>query len=353
MKKTVSAILTLIFVFSFAFPAFAAADGRVFTDTLSAGVYLKREMKKKTETVSFTYKAEKSADTDVSALGRALFNEFSDIAFAYTGVPDEGDYLLYTYDEMKMTASVYSSGNTVTYDYTLNISYFINALQEQELTKKINTMLSGIMPGKQTDYEKVRAIHDEILKTTEYDHEHGGDYNLKYSAYAAAVNGSAVCEGYSVLFARMCMEAGVECRVITGTALGGSHSWNAVKIGGIYYLVDCTWDDSEGGTSWFLRGESNFTGHKARPELMKDKIELSQSDFDPSVSPYQSKPLSGDADGDGTVSVSDARTTLRLAIALDYTGRYSFVFDCCDTDENGEISVGDARTVLRRAIGLE
>lgn len=60
--------------------------------------------------------------------------------------------------------------------------------------------------------------------------------------------------------------------------------------------------------------------------------------------------LVGDADGDGTVTVADARLVLRAAIELDkFTSQQKTL---CDTDGDGVISVGDARTVLRTAIGI-
>ena len=61
--------------------------------------------------------------------------------------------------------------------------------------------------------------------------------------------------------------------------------------------------------------------------------------------------LSGDADMNGTVTVSDARLVLRCAINLDvFTDVQNTV---CDTDISASISVSDARTVLRISIGLE
>lgn len=65
-----------------------------------------------------------------------------------------------------------------------------------------------------------------------------------------------VCADYSRLFQKMCTAAGLESVVISGisrkmSGRGGSHAWNAVKIGEDWRLVDATWgagfvdDDTE------------------------------------------------------------------------------------------------------------
>jgi hypothetical protein len=61
----------------------------------------------------------------------------------------------------------------------------------------------------------------------------------------------AVCQGYAMLFKRMCDIAGIESVVITGyvrteyyevgTAGDLDHAWNAVNLNGTWYLLDATW----------------------------------------------------------------------------------------------------------------
>jgi len=62
----------------------------------------------------------------------------------------------------------------------------------------------------------------------------------------------AVCEGYSMLYKKLCDLTGVECVVINGTAktttadIGkkpsqSDHAWNAIKLNKQWHLVDVTW----------------------------------------------------------------------------------------------------------------
>ncbi len=64
-----------------------------------------------------------------------------------------------------------------------------------------------------------------------------------------------------------------------------------------------------------------------------------------------SERILGDVDGNGDVSVNDARTVLRAAVKLEtLTGSK---FSIADMDSNGDISVNDARSVLRTAVKLD
>ena len=66
------------------------------------------------------------------------------------------------------------------------------------------------------------------------------------------------------------------------------------------------------------------------------------------ISPYFSK---GDVDGDGAVTASDARQTLRAAVGL--VKLSGMTFFAGDTDRDEQITANDARLTLRASVGLE
>ena len=58
-----------------------------------------------------------------------------------------------------------------------------------------------------------------------------------------------------------------------------------------------------------------------------------------------------DVDGNGEVTASDARTTLRASAGLSTVeGFYAMA---ADRDNNNELTASDARTILRKSAGLE
>jgi hypothetical protein len=68
----------------------------------------------------------------------------------------------------------------------------------------------------------------------------------------------------------------------------------------------------------------------------------------PELSFSTTRYASGDVDGSGDISVSEARLALRAAVKLDtLTGAD---FTSADVDFSGDISVSDARLILRAAV---
>ena len=148
------------------------------------------------------------------------------------------------------------------------MNYFSTAEQEEKLTNAVKSALKSLNLNGKTDVEKVIAIHNYICDHVDYDYDGLSDSTntVKYTAYGALCNGKAVCNGYAVLFYRMCKEAGLSVRIISGTANGGSHAWNIVRVGDVYYNVDTTWDgqDSQILDHYLLKSEKDFSADHTR-----------------------------------------------------------------------------------------
>ncbi|MBO5076930.1 MAG: hypothetical protein J5584_04965 [Clostridia bacterium] len=211
-----------------------------------------------------------------------LFNDAVEQTVAYselhTGIPDEGDYIKYQTGERNYSAGaeyVDQNGDDLILDVTLKFKteYYTTAEQEQAVTERLGDVMGELDLNGKSTYEKIKAIHDYIVINVEYDYEHLGDesYRTQFTAYGALIDGTSVCQGYAVLFYRMCLEAGVDARVISGVAVTSEgdepHAWNIAKVDDLYYYVDATWDDPyvEGGDpgavyyDYFLIGETTMS----------------------------------------------------------------------------------------------
>lgn len=111
-----------------------------------------------------------------------------------------------------------------------------------------------------SDEQIALYLHDWLVTHCEYD-----TGLSKYSAYDALVNGSAVCQGYTLAYSYLMGQAGVTCDVVSSKGL--NHAWNLATIDGATYYVDCTWDDPENipyesycAHEYLLRSKSAF-GH--------------------------------------------------------------------------------------------
>lgn len=110
-------------------------------------------------------------------------------------------------------------------------------------------VLREIICDNMTDYEKALSIFDWVANTCKY------DYNGYYSGastdnscyYLEGMfldkNHIVVCDGISKAYSLLCNMEGVDCIRVMGTANGGGHAWNKVKISGKWYVVDITWTE--------------------------------------------------------------------------------------------------------------
>ena len=192
-----------------------------------------------------------------------LVHQLFQKAIKHTGNGKEGDYLKWHCQGWTVKASISGNSNE---GYGLNIFYDVSYLssleQEEKVDEEVSNLLKSLDLSNKTDYQKVKAIYDYICSNVTYDHDNLNDesYSLKYTAYAALVNKTAVCQGYASLFYRLALDAGVDTRVISGEA-GGPHAWNIVKLNGKYYNLDSTWDAGRSTYAYFLKNTNDFDDH--------------------------------------------------------------------------------------------
>ncbi len=243
------------------------------TDNAAAADFIRTQLKNRKPQFLLHFEVPKKASND--ELNQIIW-DLLDLAIGETDKADEGDYLRFCYKEKAFDAEGGYIGNKTQLDITYKMGYFTTFEQEQELTAKIKEVIDGFgFTAQTTEYKKARTIHDYISDNITYDYENLEDktYLLKFSAYAALIHKTAVCEGYATLYYRMLKEAGMDARVITG--FGGknvpqapvgekdaNHAWNIVKVGKMYYYVDTTWDAERHDCEFFLKGEKDFPEHK-------------------------------------------------------------------------------------------
>lgn len=109
-----------------------------------------------------------------------------------------------------------------------------NAAYEEAIAKAV----SAVNPA-WSDFEKALYLNDYLATHCYYDETYS-----KYSAYNALVEGTAVCQGYSLAYQALLKRVGISCEVIGSSSL--NHAWNFVTINGKYYHVDVTWNDPVG-----------------------------------------------------------------------------------------------------------
>ena len=230
---------------------FGSSTGQYFSDYDSAVLYLRKQMVSRETEINLNF-PESWFTSHKDGLYWDLLYDAMKCDDSSTG--QEGDALLYGYAGCNVS---YSTAGYIKY----TMAYHSNAEQEAKLTEAVAVAMAKLQLNGLSEAKKITKIHDYICNHVDY------EYNSKeeqiYTAYGALCTGKAVCQGYAVLFYRLCKEAGLSVRIISGTGNGGPHAWNIVRIGSKYYNVDCTWDGQDAATynEFLLKSEADFRDH--------------------------------------------------------------------------------------------
>lgn len=97
-----------------------------------------------------------------------------------------------------------------------------------------------------TEEQKLRALHDTLVRLCSYDTDTAAQAtpdgaSAPFAADGALLDHRAVCAGYGRAFGMLCEAAGLESIYVASEEM--NHGWNAVRLDGQTYFIDCTFDD--------------------------------------------------------------------------------------------------------------
>lgn len=136
-----------------------------------------------------------------------------------------------------------SSQNSVTFGLSYRYDKETYDKMVKEYDKATNKILSKLSSGMST-YDKIKTIHDEIVKNAVYDLDASDNDNV----YGTLVDNKAKCDGYARTFTYVCGKAGIRTVTVMGYDLTtnskeNGHMWNKVYYNKKWYNIDVTWDD--------------------------------------------------------------------------------------------------------------
>lgn len=236
-------------------------EDTVLTSRDAAALQLREALINRDSSLVVKYRSKEKSNFNyaITQECQAMFQK----AAEHTGNPNGGDRLAMTgsYGAVTYVAEEDKQGYIIT--ITFSPTYFTTKEQETWLQEKITSTVRSLNLSGKSDYEKARAIYNWICNHVTYDYYHLNDesYKLQYTAYAAMKSGTCVCAGYAELFYRMALTAGLECRITLNSSM--THAWNLVRINGMYYYCDSTWDSGkpESQYQYFLKGQDDFELH--------------------------------------------------------------------------------------------
>ncbi len=112
--------------------------------------------------------------------------------------------------------------------------------------KRVNQIVKSVTRRDMTQYEKVKAVHNWMIRNVKYDYYRllrGKIPKVSHTAKGALINKVAVCDGYAYAFQMVMKKLKIPCRFVVGRSGGVGHGWNMVRLGGKWYHIDVTFDD--------------------------------------------------------------------------------------------------------------
>ena len=329
---------------------FAVLGSETMESLAEAGEYVREQAENRVEAFSVTvnnyeFAGEAQLMEDLLTIENALM--------VHTGVPTQGDYIRRHLTQYGYSVSVTST--QLISNWT--VVYKTDAEQEKVVDERVDELIAQWDAECDihdlSDEEKITVIYDYICDNVTYDYTHlsqGSGYPLMFSAYAALIDGTAVCQGYSNLFYRLALELGVDTRIISGFGNGGPHSWNIAQLDDSYYYLDSTWDAGRADYAYFLLGSKAFLWDHALDEEFKaeefqKEYPVSESDYDPDALLIEKATRAGLLDYFESYTIDGELTRLDLAklvaalaeLTLDSDASLAYE-DCGDlTDEEKQI----------------
>lgn len=239
MKRSRGTIVKLLFIGSLAVTVAAVPEPAYLSDVYAT--------------------SNKAVVKSVNGIQQKLLTAMSDrqstVRFVYQGetqslksqLKDALDQAMASDPYIHYTIASYSydyRGTSSSANVTVRLSYRETAEQTNYVNQNADSILKRIIKPGMNDHEKVKAIHDWVVRNLKYD-----TTLTKYTAYDGLYTGSTVCQGYSLLTHKLLKGAGIQNKIVEGTAYasdnpkGQLHAWNLVLLDGKWYHLDTTWND--------------------------------------------------------------------------------------------------------------
>lgn len=180
----------------------------------------------------------------------------NEMAYESVADPSHGEWMNYT-NECNSTDYSFTMTASGTYNfrfylmdkaagvYYLRVSTYIQVSDSNHPSVRSIVQSAVAQCNNETDgsdYQKALWLHDWLLTQLEYDN------TLKWSSAESALTiGLGTCQAYESAYSMLLSTAGIENTETRDTYDG--HTWNAMKLDGEWYQVDCTWDDSS--DNWY------------------------------------------------------------------------------------------------------
>lgn len=170
--------------------------------------------------------------------------------------------------QMNNFINVFNSFKSIKTTYTTRgkVTLSINRIYSNEdiniINEKLNEIEETLYKDTNSEYEKIKAIHDYVVNNTKYNEKDENKPDTTSStAIGVFVNGLATCNGYTDAIALLLDRLNIKNVRISND----NHIWNLIYTDGKWLHLDATWDDPVNNINqdilshdYFLKTTSEF-----------------------------------------------------------------------------------------------
>ena len=135
----------------------------------------------------------------------------------------------------------------------------------QNRVRPLFTSAELYVSGNSSAYEKYAMLYAFLMER----HEYQLDTSIT-PTYSLLIHGVGDSRAFATVYAAMCRQAGLECRIVSGTGNGESLFWNIIRIDGKYHHLDLLACNRSG--VFGIHGDDEMTGYvwdySAYPECL-------------------------------------------------------------------------------------
>lgn len=155
---------------------------------------------------------------------------------------------------------------------SISFTYAYDAGEVQRMAPEVQATVEaalGWIPTGADEFQRAQVLHDYLVRTCHYSTSgSGGSFPMRCHRAISALYGAdkdPVCQGYALAYKLLLARAGIDAVYVGSNAM--NHGWNLVKLEGVWYHVDVTWDDPsnpdrgfDGAVShaYFLKSDASF-----------------------------------------------------------------------------------------------
>ena len=276
------------------------------TNTEAAGGDLRNAMVNRQDTIQVGLRTTSASEEELEYWAYDILAW----AIAHTGIGSEGDYLSWLSAVESISVDGYAEGSYAYLTYTYKVIYATTEAQENQVTQKVQTVLSQLDVSDADDYTKVATLYDYICSNVTYTGiPTEASPDADFMAYGALINGRANSYGFSHLFYRLALELGLDSRMIAGVIGSDEAVWNIVLVNMYYYNVDAALDAGKSEYSYFLKCDESFPDHLRYEEFATEDFYYYYP-MDPSDYGGEEVAVDGGTCGEGVEWVIGHRGTL-------------------------------------------